>query len=166
MSIMNVEYEVIHAVPYFQRELFLLKIENRYTMVYKGSGLNGGAVGRVLPFHFLMDRQPRFGEARSGIVAGYIFKEFYFHREIRSHRKRVSEFGEGVSLFCERLTNELDDYYVKPTEDEQDINDVLKYAKSFNSIVNNFMNVDNRFDWSVLNIYHNIAMKQEESNGN
>lgn len=163
MIIQDIEYEIIHAANYFERTLFLLKMEDRFLMVYKGSGLNGGAIGRVLPFHYLFDRLPRLGEAREGIVSGYIFKKFYFNRHIISHRKNINaeDFGEGVTLFCDRLTKELANFKVKNTQ-PQDIEDVLTYAKSFNKIVDSFMDNTNRFDWGALSLYHNLEKSQLE----
>ena len=73
-----IDYEVVYSTHYFERELFLLKVADKtYAMVYKGSGLNGGPKGRVLPYSALKDSPVRFGEMRDGIVPGYIYKEFY-----------------------------------------------------------------------------------------
>lgn len=76
----HLNIEVIHSIYYFQRVLFLLKINDRYTMIYKGSGLNGGRVGKILPFFLLLEDKPTLSDARHNINTGYIWKEFYFNR--------------------------------------------------------------------------------------
>jgi len=162
MKLDKIKYEIIHAVHYFDRELFLLKIENKYTMVYKGSGLNNGKVGRILPFFYLLDKKPRFGDAKKGIITGYIFKEFYFNREIISHYKNMNIFGKGVLMFLDRLEKDLNSYKVE--KKFQDMKDIKKYAKDFNDIVHSYMKIyetkpvlkTNWFDWGTLNLYYNI----------
>jgi len=153
--------KVIYSMVYFKRILFLLKIEDRYTMVYKRSGLNGGKKGTVLPFFFLLDRLPRFSEARNGIVTGYIFKEFYFNKNVVSHYKQMDSFGAGVQSFLNVLEKVLIDYKIEPIE--QNIDDIQNIASEFNSIAHSYMKIyeteprmkTNWFDWGILNIIFN-----------
>lgn len=158
----KIKFKVIHSVYYFQRELFLLEIDGRYAMIYKGSGLNGGKVNRILPFHLLQDTPPRFSDSMNGVVLGYIWKNFYYNRQIISHRKRIEDFGEGINLFIEKLEKELENFKVE--KNDYHINDVQIYAKEFNDIANQYLKVyetkpvlkTNWFDWGVLNLYYNL----------
>ena len=167
MILDKIKYKVIHSVYYFERELFLLEVDGRYTMVYKSSGLNGGRKGRIIPFFYLLSDKPRFGDARNGINTGYIWKEFYFNRRIETHRKQPETFGKGVELFLLKLEKELSNFNVPKIE--QDMKDISKYAKEFNDIAKQYMKVLEQkpvlkttyFDWGVLNLY--IKLEKENT---
>jgi hypothetical protein len=148
---MNVQ--VLHHVRYFDRDLYLLQIDNnKYTKVYRGSGLNGGRKGRVLPFTHLQDVLPRFSEAREGIVPGYIFKRFFYRERICSHGKHLDSFEEEIGLFCSKLEDLLDSYDISDSEvfNEEQFENILSIAKEINSVMySKAFNLKN-FDYSSL----------------
>lgn len=154
------QYEIVHSQYYFERELYLLKIsgemldKDRFAMVYKRSGMNGGKKGHMLPFHYLQDTLPRFSDARNGVVPGYIWKKFYFNRDVVYHGKRPEMFGEGVSEFLDRLTEDFSSMHLEP--ESQSMDNVLEIAENFNHVVHKHMDQTNRFDWGVLNIAKGI----------
>ena len=63
------EYKILAQVHYYDRELFALEIQGKYAFVYRGSGLNGGKIGRVLPFSDIKKTKPR---GFSDEILGYI----------------------------------------------------------------------------------------------
>lgn len=145
--------EVLYHVSYFERELFLLDINGSYTMVYKGSGLNKGRKGRVLPFCWLKDELPRFSEAREGIIPGYIFKEFFYRGYWKSHRKNLSNFHDSVQNFVEYLEEFLFDYDIstsKSFQSDEDFNNILSIAKEINKDMKELIKGKEVFDWFSL----------------
>ena len=151
-----IKYEVVFSMYYFKRELLILKIssklfdKDRYTMVYKGSGLNGGDIGAILPFASLNTRK-----SISGPIVGYIYKEFYYNKNIISHRKNMKQFGKGVNVFIDRLTSELESYKLERIE--QEMFNIVEIANEFKLEEENFINNDNRFDWGVLDYFYGLS---------
>ena len=162
MILDKIQYKVIYSTYYFERELFIIEIDGRYTMVYKSSGLNGGRKGRIIPFFYLLSGKPRFGDIRKGINTGYIWKEFYLNKRRKTHHKKPETFGKGIELFLLKLEKELSDFNVPKIE--QDMKDIGKYAKEFNDIAQKYMKIlelkpilkTNWFDWGVLELYINL----------
>lgn len=127
--------EILYHTHYFERDLFLLNIDNHYTMVYRGSGLNGGRKGKVLPYTWLKDSPSRFGEIRDGIVPGYIFKEFFYKGYYKSHKKNLENISNDIYDFSLKLEEILENYETsnsKRYETKEDFDNILKIAKNIN----------------------------------
>jgi hypothetical protein len=141
-------FKIVYKKYYFERELFVLEIDKKYLLIYKGSGLNGGKKGRILPFNFLQSRRPRFSEARSGVCAGYIFKEIFFNGSYIEHHKKIDDFGLGITSFLSNLETKLSSIIVK--EEDQNIDDILEIAQKINDDIFDIVQ-NNIFDWNELN---------------
>ena len=140
------DYKILYQEHYFDRELFLLEIDGKHTYVYRGSGLNGGSVGAVLPFSTLMDRKPRgLSEIIGGLVPGYIFKEFYY-KGWRSHGKNMEQFPNTLP-FLRHLEETLPG--ISEPKD-QDFENVIEIAKEFNTKTEKLIGDMEPFDWSTL----------------
>jgi hypothetical protein len=155
-SLKKINIEVLHHFHYFERDLFLLKIDNdNYTTVYRGSGLNGGRKGRVLPYSSLHSGPLHFGDIRSGIVQGYIYKEFYIDSAWRSHKKNLNRYAMGTAQFADIIEEKLENYdstNSEKYESEEDYNNIKKIAKKINTEFKNKvkeLKLKN-FDWIVL----------------
>lgn len=148
------DIKVLYHVEYFERDLFLLQIDNKTTMVYRRSGLHGkNTKGEILPFNWLKDSPVRFGEAREGIVPGYIFKEFFYRGVYKSHRKNLNDFPSQIMLFVKELEIFLRDYDVSTSEKyngEDDFGNILKIAKDINTKMKEKMRGLDKFDWYSL----------------
>ena len=136
-------YKILYQEYYFERELFLIEIDSKYTYVYRGSGLNGGSVGAVLPFSTLMDREPRLSETL--LVPGYIYKEFYY-KGWRSHGKNMDQFPNTLPFL-----RHLEETLPKMSEfREQDFDNIKRLAKEFNTKTEKLIGDMKPFDWSKL----------------
>ncbi|MFA7129166.1 MAG: hypothetical protein WC136_08360 [Sphaerochaeta sp.] len=93
--------KIIYRKDYFQRILYLIKINDYLLPVYKSSGLNGGRVGRILPFSGL-NLDDRYDPL------GYIYKEMFYKGKIINHKKQLDMFPGVVEkmLEIERLVKE------------------------------------------------------------
>lgn len=143
----GVPIEIVYQTEYFMRELFLLKIKNKYLMVYKSSGLNGSEPGTVLPFLYLKDdTSQRFSEVMAGISTGYIYKEMLYNGQLKQHYKKFDD--EKLIQFLNHLTIELSKVIVP--KNNYDIYDIEKVAKKINSemkeIIGNSTFIKNTFD--------------------
>jgi len=90
------EIDILYSTHYFERDLFVLNIDGKTTMVYRSSGLNGGRKGRILPFMYLNTHT-----SFSSPSMGYIFKEFLFDKKYQSHKKQPNRFPGLEKLLVE-----------------------------------------------------------------
>ena len=98
--------EILYKKNYMMRDLYVIKHEGKYLMVYRSSGLNEGRAGRILPFEMLAAPQRATISAET---PGYIFKEFFFDGMYRNHRKEPHKFGLGITEFLIELEGYLED---------------------------------------------------------
>jgi hypothetical protein len=117
-------------------------------MVYKGSGLNNGRKGRVIPFMFLFDRKPR-GLSEYSFPPGYIFKEMYINGKQKSHNKNFEDYPRFFTRFLRQLEEELPS--LEQTDpDEFDDNYILNKAKYINNRIRDIMKDHGLLDLSDL----------------
>ena len=139
--------EVVYSIEYFQRDLFLIKINNKLTTVYRSSGLNPGREGRFLPFLFLNIEIRGF----SSYQLGYIFKEFYFDNRIIPHYKQPQNLNDKITDLLIHIENELSD--IRPENSNFSMDDIKEIAVSINKdIEEHGFKLDdqsNWFDWNI-----------------
>lgn len=141
------KFEIVYQTEYFMRELFLLKIKNKYLMVYKSSGLNGSVPGTIYPFLYLKDDSTqRFSEVVAGISAGYIYKEMLYNGQLKEHYKKFKD--ETLIEFLDYLTVELAGVIVPKSNFK--IDNIVEVAKKINSEMREIMGgpifIKNTFD--------------------
>lgn len=142
--------DILYHAHYFERDLFLLNIDGAYTMVYRSSGLNGGRVGRVIPYNWLKDSPVRFSDAREVVVPGYIFKEFFYRGFYKTHGKRLDDFPDEISEFVLKLEELLGKYDASDSEIFEDFEQVMDFAKKINSDMREKIKEMKVFDWYSL----------------
>lgn len=154
---MNIK--VLYAVGYFDRTLFSLEIDGEVTRVYRGSGLNGGRVGKILPYSMLMSRIPRLSEAMEGTIPGYIFKEFFYDGGYIFHGKNMSQYM--LDEFCDYLEEQLKDYtkedgyYTEDYNTEEEWENILFISKKINKEMDEVEKGKQIFDW--LKSFKNLS---------
>ena len=125
------KYEIILALPYYEREIYLLKVGERFLMVYKSSGLAGNdSKGTILPFLWISNGS-MYGQI------GWIVKAFV--REGKAQRyysKDLSTFPGNIPLFLSKLTEDLADYNVEQTEFTNDMKNIREVVKDINDQIN------------------------------
>lgn len=148
--------KVIDSILYAERELYVLDIDGKRTMVYKSSGLSGtGHGGEYIPFMYLCEGQ---GLDRIRYSPGYIYKEFYYDGKYLSHRKELDRYV-GVVEFLDTLDNITKTH--KPTEDLfYKVTDGVTQDKIHDIIWDLSLDINNRirdnvegyrpFDWATL----------------
>lgn len=140
--------KVVYGKHYFGRELFVIKLGDKYTMVYKSSGLSGtGHKGNIIPFSFLADSE-------NSCNPGWISKYMLYNRQYVPHRKAY--FPEDVTKLLGYLESELKDYEVEV--EEQDMKDIIRIASDINSEMCKFLDslagdAKNMFDWANSDEY-------------
>jgi hypothetical protein len=134
----KLKYTVELSIPYWDRELYLLKfstvyLKDKYLMVYKSSGLAGhNSEGNLVPFYFLKDTEP---ENVFDMCLGWIRKEMYFKQEIRPiYSKDPEDFPDLISKLLIQLREDFKDSNLPQPDDEfyKEI-DESKYVKSINN---------------------------------
>jgi len=113
---------IIYSKNYFQRDLYVLEYQNQFLMVYRGSGLNGGRVGKFLPFSFLATPSRATFNAPT---PGYIYKEFFFEGHFQYHAKYPEKFGDGIEELLLKIEQELKN----DSPDVVDYSHVEKYSQ-------------------------------------
>lgn len=101
--------KIIYRKDYFQRILYLIKINDYLLPVYKSSGLNGGRVGRILPFSGL-NLDDKYDPL------GYIYKEMFYKGKIINHKKQLNRFPGVVEKMLEIEQLVVDDKYLSVQE--------------------------------------------------
>lgn len=101
-------FEILFKNKYCHRDIFILKKENKYLMVYRSSGLSGtGHKNQIIPFNFLNSRL-----TIAVPIIGYFFKEYFYQGKFRSHSKEfnkdISDFLNEIKLFLENEVLEED----------------------------------------------------------
>lgn len=140
--------EVVYSKHYFGREIFVVKLGNKYTMVYKSSGLSGtGHKGNIIPFSFLDDNKDSWNP-------GWISKYMLYNKQYIPHRKAY--FPEDVTRLLGYLEIELKNTEVKV--EEQSTDDIIHIAKDINYNICKFINhlsrdAENMFDWANADQY-------------
>lgn len=141
------KFKILYQREYFERELYLLEINGKYTKVYKSSGLNNGEKGRIIPFTTLMDHEPRFSEIRDGIVIGYIWKEYFYNGYYKVHSKKFSEI---TNTFLKKIEKKLENINLEKNND--DIKNIMTIAKKINIEMTELTNGKKIFDWYENNL--------------
>ena len=136
------EYKVLAQVHYYNRELFALEIQGKYAFVYRGSGLNGGKIGRVLPFSDIKKTKPR---GFSDEVLGYIYKEFFYRNRWVTHKKVMDNFEIEIQDFITHLEETLPE--ISPLNNEKITNELV-YEKV--SVIEDAVKGIKVFDWYSL----------------
>jgi len=143
---MNIQ--VAYTKHYFERDLILLEIDGKFTKIYKGSGLNGGKVGRILPYTRLHFGPIRMSDVRNGIIQGYIYKEFLYNDSYEFHGKDMSQYPHEIQDFIDFLEDELKDVKTEPVE--QDFEHVQVIAKEIEEEMRDIIGDSDMFDWYTL----------------
>jgi len=137
------DIKVLYSVHYFERDLFVIEINGKRTMVYRGSGLNGGRKGRILPFMFLNTRR-----TIRGPILGYIFKEFYYEGQFINHHKEP-EYFNGVPQILEEIEKTLERQ--QPKIIEQNMEDIEEIATEINTQLYKHMGNDKSLYYDFKN---------------
>lgn len=143
------QYRILHQQHYYQRELFALEIDGKYALVYRGSGLNGGKIGKVLPFSYIKTEMARgFSEAITGVGIGWIAKEVFFGERYVDHRKNIKNFGREIEDFVTMLENTLPGITKGETFEDEYID--TDFVKKVSSEINSTIEGMKPFDWKTL----------------
>lgn len=151
----NFNIKVLYSKEYFERDLFVLQINDKTTNVYRSSGLNAGRKGRFLPFSKLFDRMPRFSEAIRGINVGWISKDFFYNGVFTKHYKNMNSFGDDVVYLLNKIEELLKDE--KPENSNytvEDLKNPLKMIEITTNINKEMEEVKEdlkEFDWKISN---------------
>jgi hypothetical protein len=137
------EINIIYGTHYFDRELFILEIDKKRTMVYRTSGNTGGRKGRILPFMFLNEEQ-----SSDGLVIGHINKDFLYDGKIITHNKKIEKFPglkEKLNLIEEKIK------YEKNVALNEDISEITTIAKNINMHLKKIMgeNTSEHYDFKL-----------------
>lgn len=110
---MNLNVEILYKKYYVERELYVLKINGKNTMVYKSSGLAGhNSRGKILPFYWLNEERVRRISAKP---LGYLFKEYKFNNELKSiYSKDYDSFPGNMPYVLRYLENMLSKVHLEP----------------------------------------------------
>ena len=143
---MRVDFKILDQMHYYQRELYVLEIDGKVTFVYRGSGLNSGAVGRVLPFAYIKTSPPR-GFSDMGI--GWIAKEFFYKGAYTSHYKNLSGYEQEIQDFIKQLEDELPDPQPDESFDSEYIDN--NFVRNISDRIKSVCGEDSEpFDWYNL----------------
>lgn len=109
-------FEILFKQRYYERDLFVLKKEDKFLMVYRSSGLSGsGHKNKIIPFMFLNGRI-----TISNPVLGFINKDYYFNGKVISHEKQLENktilFLNEIETFLEKEILEDDIFEPGPSQ--------------------------------------------------
>lgn len=109
-------FEILFKQRYYERDLFVLKKEDKFLMVYRSSGLSGsGHKNKIIPFMFLNGRI-----TISNPVLGFINKDYYFNGKVISHEKQFENktilFLNEIETFLEKEILEDDIFEPGPSQ--------------------------------------------------
>lgn len=100
------KYEIVYQTEYIGRELYILKIKDKFLPVYKSSGLAGhNSKGIVLPFTYIKTTHSR---SYSDNTFGWISKEYLCDRRFREYySKDLNSFDWFIRGILTQLTEDL-----------------------------------------------------------
>ncbi len=109
-------FKILFKQRYYERDLFVLKKEDKFLMVYRSSGLSGsGHKNKIIPFMFLNGRI-----TISNPVLGFINKDYYFNGKVISHEKQLENktilFLNEIETFLEKEILEDDIFEPGPSQ--------------------------------------------------
>lgn len=140
--------KVVYSKHYFGRNLFVVKLGDKYTMVYRSSGLSGtGHEGNIIPFSYLDANKNSYNP-------GWICKYMLYNKQHIPHRKTY--FTEDVARLLAYLEIELKEHIAEAEEQEE--KDVINIASNINDEITKFMDdsyngAENMFDWADSDEY-------------
>ena len=140
------KYEIILSVPYVGREIYLLKIEDKFLMVYKSSGLAGhDSKGTVLPFLYVDDGKGF--EALGWIVKAYM----YGGQGRRYYSKELYTFPDETAKVLQQLTDDLASTVLEQPEYPETFQDLRVIVEPINAMLKDAIGDEsNIFDFKSL----------------
>lgn len=139
-------FEILFKQRYYERDLFVLKKEDKFLMVYRSSGLSGsGHKNKIIPFFFLNGRI-----TISNPILGFINKDYYFNGKIINHEKKLENkiilFLNTIENFLEKEI--LEDDIFEPGPSQQ--GELFAYVEYINkNLLNSIKNLK-PFDYSLI----------------
>lgn len=139
-------FEILFKQKYYERDLFVLKKEDKFLMVYRSSGLSGsGHKNKIIPFMFLNGRI-----TISNPVLGFINKDYYFNGKVISHEKKLENkiilFLNEIETFLEKEILEDDIFEPGPSQHGE----LFAYVEYINkNLLDSIKNLK-PFDYSLI----------------
>ena len=109
---MNNDIDILYQKCYVGRIVFVIIHKGKVSFVYKRSGFNEPSQqGEIIPFMYLNTRLSPRGEP-----FGYIFKEYLYEGQYKSHRKK---FPTEVQQFLGKVRELVKDIHCEITDVEE-----------------------------------------------
>lgn len=135
--------KVLKTWLYWERIIYLVQIDNKYTLFYRSSGLAGyDSKGTILPCYLLKTDKSSIGDPGGYMVHGWIPKVYLYNGEWESyHSKDIAAFPKEI----QQLSNELQHVDVSAATE-------CKNPKEINEAINEIIGDGEFFDWARDNL--------------
>jgi len=135
---------ILYGTHYFGKDLFVLEIDGKSTMVYRASGITGGRKGRIVPFMFLNEENKTFGMKKGDTI-----KSFLYDGKVVEHNKKLNNYPNLDNILKE-IEEKISFEETLKYEEIIDYKQIEKVSEVINQDLKKIMNKRTQVDFKTI----------------